>query len=102
MKLRYLYIVASFLLSVFVSKEVIADVRLIHDTQKEICDNCESRSSEKSAEERGFEQEQKLLAINPSLPLPAVSHLFDKVVYKAPYIPAIELGILTPPPKFVA
>ncbi|MCH5720645.1 hypothetical protein [Niabella hibiscisoli] len=97
--MRYLYIIACFLLSVFVSKEVIADVRLIHAEQKEICDNCESRSSEKSAEERGFEQEQKLLGISPSLPLPLVSTLFDKVVYKAPYIPAIELGIVVPPPK---
>lgn len=99
MKLRFIYIIACFLLSVFVSKEVIADVRLIHAEQKEICENCESRSSEKSAEERGFEQEQKLLAVSPALPLPVVSFLFDKIVYKAPYIPAIEIGIVLPPPK---
>lgn len=99
MRLRYLYIIACFLLSVFASKEVIADVRLIHAEQKEICDNCESRSTEKSGEERGLEQEQKLLAVTPSLPLPNVSTLFEKIVYKAPYIPAIDLGIVVPPPK---
>jgi hypothetical protein len=99
MKLRFLYIVACFLLSVFVSKEVIADVRLIHAEQKEICENCESRSTEKGAEERGFEQEQKLMADALSIPLPIVSISSNKIVYKAPYIPAIELGILTPPPK---
>lgn len=99
MKLRYLYIIASILLSVFLSKEVIADVRLIHAEQKELCDNCESRNAEKNAEERGLEQEQKLLTEAMLVPLLVSSTLFDKIVYKAPYIPAIELGIVTPPPK---
>jgi len=101
MKLRYLYIIACILLSVFLSKEVIADVRLIHAEQKELCDNCESRNAEKNAEERGQEQEQKLLTDAMLVPLPVTSTLFDKMVYKAPYIPAIELGTITPPPKAV-
>ncbi len=88
MKLRYLYIIACILLSVFLAKEVIADVRLIHAEQKELCDNCESRNAEKNAEERGLEQEQKFLTEAMLVPLPVSSTLFDKIVYKAPiYLP---------------
>lgn len=99
MKLRHLYIIACILLSAFVSKEVLADVRLIHAEQWEFCDECESRNGEKSTEERGFEQEQKLLTDAMFVPLPVSTSQFDKIIYKAPYIPAIDLGIVVPPPK---
>ena len=74
-----------------------ATVRLIHAEVKTVCDNCDSRSTEKSIEERGFEQEQKLLTEIFSIQSPEAETGSEKTIYKALYIPAIHLGIITLP-----
>ncbi|MGC4234261.1 MAG: hypothetical protein QM594_14880 [Niabella sp.] len=101
MKSRYIYIIACFLFSLFLSKEVAADMRLIHAEKKEVCADCEPCNAEQNqgAEERSSEQEQKLLVAAVLLPMPTSTLIFHKTIYKAPYIPATERGIITPPPK---
>ena len=100
MKSRLIHIIACFLFSLFVSKEVAADVKLIHAQKKEICkEDCESRSTEKSTEERSAEQEQKLLTETIHLPELICNLQFDQALYNIPFIPGVDLGIITPPPE---
>ncbi|GAB3415596.1 hypothetical protein [Niabella aquatica] len=101
MKLRWIHIIACLLFLLFASNEMAASVRLVHTEKKEICTDCESSNTEQNqdAEERSTEQEQKLPADAMLIPVPAACLVFHKTTYNAPYIPAIEPGIIVPPPK---
>lgn len=101
MRSRFVHIIACFLFSLFISKEVAAEIRLIHAEKKEICTDCEPCNAEQNqgTEERSPEQEQKLPVDAMLIPVPVSTLLFHKTIYKAPYIPAIEPGIITPPPE---
>jgi len=103
MKLRFIHIIACLLLSLFASKEVVADIRLTHADKKEICADCTSQSEEQnqSAEERSPDQEQKLPADGMLIPVPVSNLIFNRTIYNAPYTPAFHPGVLTPPPKAV-
>ncbi|WP_346238912.1 hypothetical protein ABDK00_005680 [Niabella insulamsoli] len=99
MKLKLVHIIACFLLSLFASKEVSAEMRLFSAEQKEICTDCESRSAENSTEERSGEQEQKLLAEPIQLPILIAGFSMAGSAYYPGAIPTIHLGIVTPPPE---
>jgi hypothetical protein len=101
MRSGLIHIIACFLFSLFASKEVAADIRLIYAEKKEVCTDCEPCNTEQNqgAEERSPEQEQKLPVAAMIIPMPVATLVFHKAIYKAPYIPAIVPGIITPPPK---
>lgn len=100
MKLRFIYIIACLFVAILASNELLASARLTKAENREVCDDCDtSRGTNQNAEERAMEEEHKLLAAELVIPSPLSVIFINKGLYMAPHIAAINLGVLTPPPK---
>lgn len=99
MSIRITYIIGCFLLTIFFTKEIVADMHL-SNPKIEKCNTCDAENPGNNCELNHFDKEHKLLAgfIN-IIPYTAIL-IIERQNYIHPYLPAVAISISTPPPEF--